>query len=149
MHRVVALALPDVVAFDLAIPAQIFGRWPSPAPYSFEVCAPQPGSVPTTTGYAVQVSHGLEALREADTVVVPGYVPNDRPPEDVCAALRAAAERGARVMSVCTAPSPSPRPASSTGGAPRPTGERPGSWPRPIPRSTSTPTCSTSTAVRC
>ena len=102
MHRVVALALPEVVAFDLAIPAQIFGRWPAPAPYSFEVCAPEPGAVPTTTGYSVDVARGLEALAEADTVVVPGYVPNDRPTEEVCGALRAAAARGARLMSVCT-----------------------------------------------
>ena len=58
MHRVVALALPEVVAFDLAIPAQIFGRWPAPAPYSFEVCAPEPGQVPTTTGYSVAVARG-------------------------------------------------------------------------------------------
>ena len=26
MHAVVALALPDVVAFDLSIPAQVFGH---------------------------------------------------------------------------------------------------------------------------
>jgi hypothetical protein len=49
MHRVVALALPEVVAFDLSIPSQVFGRWPAPAPYSFEVCAQTPGPVPTTT----------------------------------------------------------------------------------------------------
>jgi transcriptional regulator GlxA family with amidase domain len=102
MHRVVALALPEVVAFDLSIPAQMFGRWHEPAPYSFEVCAPVPGSVPTTTGYSIHASRGLEALAEADTVVVPGYVPNDRPSDDVCEALRTAASRGARMMSVCT-----------------------------------------------
>jgi transcriptional regulator GlxA family with amidase domain len=102
MHRVVALALPEVVAFDLSIPAQVFGRWQAPAPYSFEVCTPVPGPVPTTTGYAVEVARGLEALAEADTVVVPGYVPNDRPADDVCDALRVAAARGARMMSVCT-----------------------------------------------
>jgi AraC family transcriptional activator FtrA len=102
MHRVVALALPDVVAFDLSIPSQVFGRWAEPAPYSFEVCGPQPGLVPTTTGFAIQVARGLEALAEADTVVVPGYVPNDRPGDEVCEALRAAADRGARLMSVCT-----------------------------------------------
>lgn len=102
MHRVVALALPDVVAFDLSIPAQVFGRWPDPAPYSFEVCGLTPGIVPSTTGYAIQVGRGLDALAEADTVVVPGYVPNDRPPDHVCEALRAAAARGARLMSVCT-----------------------------------------------
>jgi len=102
MHRVVALALPEVVAFDLSIPAQVFGRWPAPAPYSFEVCTPEPGSVPTTTGYAVEVTRGLEALAEADTVVVPGYVANAAPPDDVCDALRSAAARGTRMMSVCT-----------------------------------------------
>lgn len=26
MHRVVALVLPDVVAFDLSVPAQVFGH---------------------------------------------------------------------------------------------------------------------------
>ena len=90
MHRVVALALPEVVAFDLSIPAQMFGRWPTPAPYSFEVCGPAAGPVPTTTGYSLQVSRGLEALAEADTVVVPGYVPNDRPGAEVCGSLAAA-----------------------------------------------------------
>jgi transcriptional regulator GlxA family with amidase domain len=102
MHRVVALALPEVVAFDLSIPGQVFGRFPPPSPYSFEVCTPAPGSVPTTTGYAVEVGRGLEALADADTVVVPGYVPNVCPPDDVCDALRAAAGRGARMMAVCT-----------------------------------------------
>lgn len=102
MHRVVALALPDVVAFDLSIPAQVFGRSAAPSLYSFEVCTPSPGQVPTTTGFAVAVERGLDAVLDADTVVVPGYVPNDRPSQEVCDALRAAAERGTRMMSVCT-----------------------------------------------
>lgn len=102
MHRVVALALPEVVAFDLSIPAQVFGSLRAPSPYSFETCTPSPGSVPTTTGFAIEVQRGLEALAEADTVVVPGYEPSDVPAADVCDALRAAATRGARMMSVCT-----------------------------------------------
>ena len=102
MHRVVALALPEVVAFDLSIPAQVFGRFRDPAPYSFEVCTPTPGSVPTTTGFAVQVERGLEALAHADTVVVPGYVCSDELGVTVRDALRAAAAGGARMMSVCT-----------------------------------------------
>ncbi len=102
MHRVVALALPRVVAFDLTIPAQMFGSWREPAPYSFEVCTPSPGPVATTTGFAVEVTRGLDALAEADTVVVPGYEPHDRPADEVCDALRLASARGARLMSVCT-----------------------------------------------
>lgn len=101
-HHVVALALPRVVAFDLAIPAQIFGDPGAPAGYRFTLCAPVPGPVATTTGFDLVAPRGLEALAEADTVVVPGYLPLTRPPQDVTEALRAAAARGARTVSVCT-----------------------------------------------
>jgi transcriptional regulator GlxA family with amidase domain len=102
MHRVVALALPDVVAFDLAIPAQVFGHEDERGRYSFRVCAAHPGLVPTTSGYSIQAVEGLEALLSADTVVVPGYAPLNDPPSEVCEALRQAAGNGARVVSVCT-----------------------------------------------
>ncbi|WP_203219236.1 DJ-1/PfpI family protein [Arthrobacter ipis] len=102
MHRVVALALPDVVAFDLAIPGQVFGHEDERQLYSFAVCAAEPGLVPTTTGYAIHAATGLEALLSADTIVVPGFSPLTEPPANVCDALRAAAGNGARVVSVCT-----------------------------------------------
>ena len=102
MHQVVALALPEVVAFDLAIPAQVFGHRDERDNYSFTLCAAEPGLVPSTTGYSLQVTHGLEAVATADTVVVPGYAPTEPPPPGVIEALRAAADRGARVVSVCT-----------------------------------------------
>jgi transcriptional regulator GlxA family with amidase domain len=101
MHRVVALAVPEVVAFDLSIPAQIFGHREARDLYEFSVCAERPGQVTSTTGFAIEASAGLEAVRAADTVVVPGYMPTDDPGEAVGAALRGAADRGARVASVC------------------------------------------------
>jgi transcriptional regulator GlxA family with amidase domain len=102
MHRVVALALPNVVAFDLAIPAQVFGHEDERERYSFRVCAAEPGLVPTTSGYSIQAQDGLDAFLSADTIVVPGYAPLNDPPPEVCQALRDAAARGARVVSVCT-----------------------------------------------
>jgi len=102
VHQVVALALPEVVAFDLAIPAQIFGHHDEREHYAFTLCAAEPGLVPSTTGYCVQATSGLEALAAADTVVVPGYVPYEAPALPVIEALRAAADRGARMVSVCT-----------------------------------------------
>jgi len=102
VHAVVALALPAVEAFDLAIPAQIFGDHRLGERYSFTVCAPARGLVPSTTGYAISVAYGLERLASADTVVVPGYLPLDDPGAEVCSALRQAAASGARVVSVCT-----------------------------------------------
>lgn len=99
MHSVVALALPKVVAFDLSVPAQVFR---DPDRYAFAVCAESPGRLPSTTGFDVHVPYRLDALAGADTVVVPGYEPLDEPSEAVLDALRAAAARGARVVSVCT-----------------------------------------------
>lgn len=102
MHRVVTLALGDVVAFDLSIPAQIFGHRDERERYSFTVAAQQAGLVPSTTGFAVHAPAGLDALASADTVVVPGFAPHDIPAPPVLDALRSAAARGARVLSVCT-----------------------------------------------
>jgi transcriptional regulator GlxA family with amidase domain len=101
MHRVVAVAVPDVVAFDLSIPAQVFGHVSERERYAFAVCAETPGLVPSTTGFGIQVQLGLDALLDADTVVVPGFLPTDDPSPAVSQALRAAASRGARIASVC------------------------------------------------
>jgi transcriptional regulator GlxA family with amidase domain len=100
-HRVVALIATEVVAFDLAIPAQVFGQ--ERDRYAWAVCAPEAGAVPTENGFDVVVPHGLEALESADTVLVPGIGDRAWPlPEAALAGLRAASERGARVASICT-----------------------------------------------
>jgi hypothetical protein len=64
---VVAVALPSVVAFDLSIVGQVFGHDEASDAYSFEICAERPGSVPSTTGYAVTAARGLECLTDAYT----------------------------------------------------------------------------------
>jgi transcriptional regulator GlxA family with amidase domain len=99
MHRIVALALPDVVAFDLSVPAQIFGHRDEQDRYEFTVCAQRPGPVPTTTGFSIETTAGIDALTTADTVIVPGFFPLDAPPEPVLEALRNAS---GRMVSVCT-----------------------------------------------
>jgi transcriptional regulator GlxA family with amidase domain len=102
-QRVVALIVRDVVAFDLAIPAQIFGR--EPELYEWTVCTPDPGPVPTEAGlgFDVLVPHGLEALATADTIIVPGIGDDGWPPApEAIEALRVAAGRGARIASICT-----------------------------------------------
>jgi transcriptional regulator GlxA family with amidase domain len=101
MHRVVALVVPDVIIFDLAIPAEIFGRAVERDRYSFAVCTEHPGAVSSASGFDVQVDHGLDALEHADTVIVPGFFPRDDPSLVVIDALRNAAARGARIASVC------------------------------------------------
>lgn len=116
MHRVVALCLEGVVAFDLAIPAQAFSlahptlttpgvgesRMREPL-YEFSSCSIGGAEVRTTTGFSLRPDAGLGALERADTVVVPAYLDVfSPPPAEATAALKAAAARGARLLSVCT-----------------------------------------------
>ncbi|MFG2291915.1 helix-turn-helix domain-containing protein [Streptomyces sp. NPDC048603] len=104
-HRVVALLNEPQSPFELACAAEVFGgvRPGLPDHYDFRVCAPAPGPLRTTAGYAMLVDAGPEALREADTVVVPGWQPPGSPvPPPVLDALRAAHARGARIASICT-----------------------------------------------
>ncbi len=105
-HRVVALCLDGLVAFDLTAPAQAFGLAARPGGeplYEFSTCSVGGEEVRTTSGFGVSPAAGLGALRGAETVVVPAYAAIlAPPPAEALEALRAAAGRGARVLSVCT-----------------------------------------------
>ncbi len=103
MHRIAVLALDGVVAFDLSVPAQVFGHADERDRYELRVCGGRSGPVATSTGFSLLADHGPDALAWADTVIVPGV--EDRVvgrPEPVLAALRAADRRGARMVSICT-----------------------------------------------
>ena len=101
-HRVALLALDSVVTMDLSIPAQIFADREH-TPYRLQLCARTAGPVRTTAGFPVIAEHGLSALRNADTVVVPGFSPHSqRLPADVLDALADAYDRGKRVVSICS-----------------------------------------------
>jgi putative intracellular protease/amidase len=102
MHRLVVLALSKVVPLDIAIPAQVFGTYEQ-TPYAFAVCGEAAGPVRTSAGFEIVAQAGPEALATADTVIVPGFEPHLRvPDEPVLEALRAAHARGARMVSICT-----------------------------------------------
>ncbi|WP_369222040.1 GlxA family transcriptional regulator [Streptomyces sp. R39] len=104
MLRVAVVASPPVSMFNLAIPELLFDKVEVDGRPGYEmvICAPDPGPVPTTGGLDLHVPHGLEALREAHTVIVAGtgglYSPDPR----VLAALREAADAGVRIASLCT-----------------------------------------------
>jgi transcriptional regulator GlxA family with amidase domain len=98
--KVVALVFPGVVAFDLATPAQVFGHWTERRRYDFRVATPEPGEVPTSTGFSIVAEHGLDVLAGAHTVLVPGHTPADRAwPTDALEALR---RFDGRIASICT-----------------------------------------------
>jgi transcriptional regulator GlxA family with amidase domain len=104
--RVTVLALPTVVPFDLSVPIQVFG-YPHPERgvplYDIVVCGARRGRVRTARGLDVMVPRGIEALRRADTIVVPGIDDTSQAiAPAVLGELRAAHCRGARIVSICT-----------------------------------------------
>ncbi|MFF0092424.1 GlxA family transcriptional regulator [Streptomyces canus] len=104
MHSVVILVLDDVVPFDMAAPMQVFDwtRLPDGRPaYRVRLCA-ESAEVRADGGFTLRVEHGLDALAEADTVIVPGCSPTAGPPSPrALTALREAAAAGTRIASVC------------------------------------------------
>jgi transcriptional regulator GlxA family with amidase domain len=86
---------------EVGIPFQVLGdrdRYP----YELVLCGARPGPVATTGGFPVVAAAGLEALRDADTVIVPAYREHGRALDDaVLDELRAAHARGARLVSIC------------------------------------------------
>ncbi|TQM77931.1 AraC family transcriptional regulator with amidase-like domain [Saccharothrix saharensis] len=104
MHTVAVLAFDRVVPFDLSTPIEVFTRTRladgSPA-YRVLVCAATP--TVDAGAFALRAPWGLDALVDADTVIVPGCADASAPVADeVLDALRLAAARGARVASICS-----------------------------------------------
>lgn len=105
-HRVAILVSDTVVPFDLAVPCQVFG-WGredlGSVRYQTAICAAAPGRVSTSAGFTLDAPFGLEAIGEADTVVVAGMADLEKViPAAACTALKEAFARGARLASVCT-----------------------------------------------
>ncbi|MFC8828390.1 helix-turn-helix domain-containing protein [Streptomyces sp. NPDC057137] len=100
----VALAVTDgMLHYELSVAYEVFGTAPDgvAAPwYRLDVCGP---AAVRFGRFLLEPDHGLDRLRYADTVIVPGWDDVDGdPPADLVDAVRAAHEAGARVASLCT-----------------------------------------------
>jgi AraC family transcriptional activator FtrA len=121
MHTVAVLVFEPVSSFETAVACEVFGldRSDMGVPrYRFVVCTPRPGLLATKDGgFRVEVAKGLGTLRHADTVICPGWygekvaparradagvLAYSEPPAAALDALRAAYERGARIVSFCS-----------------------------------------------
>ncbi|MFE9445082.1 GlxA family transcriptional regulator [Streptomyces sp. NPDC006602] len=102
LHRVVVLAVDGVYPFELGIPSRVFvaadGR------YEVLTCSVDGRPVRTNSDFSITVEHGPEALRTADTVVIPPFTATDVTAEltqPVAQALASVAP-GTRLVSICT-----------------------------------------------
>ncbi|MFC4500444.1 MULTISPECIES: GlxA family transcriptional regulator [Streptomyces] len=107
MHTVVVLALDGVIPFDLSAPIDTFGwaRLPDGREaYRVLVCSASGTEEVAASGgrFTIKAPYGLEALAEADTIILPGVAePPETLPPGVAEALCAAAANGTRIASVC------------------------------------------------
>ncbi|MER7753700.1 helix-turn-helix domain-containing protein [Kitasatospora sp. NPDC097643] len=94
----VALAVTDgMLHFELSLAVEVFGaeEW-----YRLTLCGPGPVRVGR---FRLEPDHGLDRLRCADTVIVPGWADVEvEPPAELVEAVRAAHQAGARIVSLCT-----------------------------------------------
>jgi transcriptional regulator GlxA family with amidase domain len=106
LRTIAAVVVDGSAAFELGVVCEVFGidRTDDGVPaFDFRVCAEHPGKPLRSTGFSIVPTHGLEGLRDADLVAVPAMAgsPTEYPPA-VLEALRAAAARGATLLSVCS-----------------------------------------------
>lgn len=101
-HRVVTILSPGANPFEFAVACEVFDlrrpelgvEW-----YDHRLAATVSPLV-VNGGWTIETPHGLEALADADTVIVPACPLT--PPRELIDALRAAHERGARMVSFCS-----------------------------------------------
>jgi len=105
-RRVIAVVAFDRISpFHLSVPCIVFGdERPEGGvpPFDLRVCAAEAGTLATTAGFTIAAPYGLDALADADVVIVPSWRnAAEVPPAALCDALRAAHARGAIVVGLC------------------------------------------------
>ena len=106
IERVAVPVLDGVSMFELGVLCEVFGLdrpdEPTLPSFDFRICAEQPGKVTTRSGIDLDVAYDFSALDDADLIAV-APVQQDQPiPADLLERLRAAMDRGARILSVCS-----------------------------------------------
>ncbi|MFI1918683.1 helix-turn-helix domain-containing protein [Nocardia sp. NPDC020380] len=108
MLQKVAVVLNDRLAmFEFGVVCEVFGldRSADGLPlFDFRVCGAEPGKPLTTSspGITVAPEYSLDELLDADLVAVPAFPIDHGYDERVVDAVRAAAERGATILTVCS-----------------------------------------------
>lgn len=111
-HRIAVLVRQMILPIELGIVHQLFGQARAGATadgeqlYEVVTCAVRPGEIRTDGDFTVSVSHGPEALAEADTVIVlSSYEDYEQSEPELPAPLADAFARirpGTRMASICT-----------------------------------------------
>ncbi len=105
IRTVSTLVLDGLAVFEFGVICEVFGidRSNDGVPnFDFKVCGPEAGRpLRTSVGASLTPDHDLGELAGADLVAVPAIINQDYPPEAL-AALRAAADSGSIILTVCS-----------------------------------------------
>lgn len=111
MHTVAILAYDGMTGFESGLAAEIFGMADlpgrfsagvAPTGYRVRLCSEQP-EIRMLGGATVHTSYGIADLAAADTVLIPSVRDVEQAPSDgLLEAIRAADDRGARLVSICS-----------------------------------------------
>src|SRR3546814_15062223 len=90
--------------FHLSVPGTVLGALNEEGPMRYDVryCAPSPGLIRSDQGLEVEVPDGLDALQDADIIIVPAWNdPHQSVPPDLVQALRPADAGGKLNVGLC------------------------------------------------
>ena len=104
LKKVVLLALPGVAPFEFGVICEVFGidRSSTGGPsFDFIIATADPGPVPTSLGFDMTITSGLDEAADADLIAVPAHSMGGVD-ERFLDVIRAAHARGAWILSVCS-----------------------------------------------
>lgn len=103
-HKVAAVIMDEASLFELAVASEVFGLYrPEVGPewYDFKMCTPGDEPIVTSGGLTISSPHGLQEIREADTIIVtPTF--NRFCCEPIIDVLKEAHAAGKRIVSLCS-----------------------------------------------
>ena len=109
LRNVAVVVLNEFHPFEFGVICEVFGidRSEEGLPtYDFAVVGGEPGPLRSSNEFTMQTRFGLERLAEADLIALPAVsdyrVGWRQYPEPLLAELRSAADRGTRLLSVCS-----------------------------------------------
>lgn len=103
---VAVITYDGLCTFEFGIAVEVFGL---PRPefefpwYEFTVVSSEHRRVRAMGGITVEADAGLETLKDAQTIIIPGWRDRtEHPPEQLIIAIQDASQRGARCISICS-----------------------------------------------
>jgi transcriptional regulator GlxA family with amidase domain len=106
MKKVAVIVQDGAEPFTLGVLGEVWAEPYHPEDdnpmFDYVVCTPRPGRIKGTAGYDYVIDHGLDETLDADLVVVAAKRDFLEPSPEAAAAVRAAHDRGARVLASCT-----------------------------------------------